>query len=433
MLTSLFTGVSGMNANGSALSVVGNNIANINTAGFKKSRTAFGDVLSQTLTGVAGSSQVGRGVLVNDISPMFVQGSFESTSSALDLAIDGNGFFIVSENGARYYTRAGQFSIDKNGNVVNPDGLILQGYLADAAGNITGTVGNLTIGNRQFQANMTASASVAVNLDAREPITVSAFTLDGNGDGIANDPANYNKSSTITVYDSLGGNHSVTMYFVKTAANRWNVHYVHGDPADPTLLVEASASQALTFNANGSLINDNSATAINFNFGASVTAPQSITFNFGTGTGESPSGDGFDGTTQFASEFAVVALNQDGYAAGFLKNLVISEDGVMTGIFTNGQTRSIGQVALARFISPTGLTQLGRNLYGESFDSGQPVVGIAATSGLGRVLSNAIELSNVDLAEEFVRMIAAQRGFQANSRIITTTDELMQEVVNLKR
>lgn len=432
MLTSLYTGVSGMGANGVSLSVIGDNIANLNTIGFKASRIAFGDVLSQTITGIAGSSQVGRGVLVSGVSPLFTQGSFETTTNALDMAVDGDGFFIVSDGGARYYTRAGQFSIDKKGNIVNPDGLVLQGYLADASGTITGTVGDLQISTKQSPANMTTQVDIAVNLDSTAAVPASAFTLDSNGDGVNDDPANYNFSTTITVYDSQGGSHQITLYFVKTGDNAWDVHYVHDDPANPGQLIDAG-TQALTFDSNGALVDDNSGTPVDFNFGTAVISPQSITFNYGTGTGETPAGTGLDGATQFASDFAVINLTQDGYSAGALKNIIISEDGVITGVFTNGQTRPIGQVALARFVAPTGLTKLGRNLYAESFDSGQPIVGSPETSGLGRVLSHTLELSNVDLAEEFVKMISAQRGFQANSRIITTTDDLLQEMINLKR
>jgi flagellar hook protein FlgE len=426
MLTSLYTAITGMNANGTWLSVIGDNIANMNTTGFKASRVAFGDVLA----GVVGSLQVGRGVLISDISPLFTQGSFETTSNGLDLSIDGDSFFMVSDAGARYYTRAGQFSIDKDGYIVNPEGLILQGYLADTSGNITGTLGDLQIAVRQSLAQATTTASVALNLDATGAIQTSAFTLDGNGDGTDNDPLNYNFSNTITVYDSQGGAHQVTLYFAKTADNTWDVHYVNPDPATPSVLVDAG-TQALTFDTNGALIDDNSGSSINLDFGGSVTTPQAISFDYGTGTAEG--GDGLDGTTQFASNFGVMHLSQDGYPAGSLDNMTISENGIITGIFTNGQTRAIGQIGLAKFIAPDSLAKLGRNLYSESFDSGQPIVGMADTSGLGRVLSNSLELSNVDLADEFVKMISAQRGFQANSRIITTTDELLQELVNLKR
>jgi flagellar hook protein FlgE len=369
---------------------------------------------------------------VTKVAPVFTQGSFETTSNGLDLAIDGDGMFMVNEGNSRFYTRAGQFTLDKNGNIVNPDGLVLQGYLADATGNITGTIGNLQIAATQSPANPSTQVNAALNLDASATAPGAAFTLDGNGDGIPNDPANFNYSNTTTVYDSQGGAHQVTMYFVKTGANTWTVNYAQQDPANPAQLIQAG-TQNLIFNTNGSLQTDNSGTAISFNFGASVVTPQAITFNYGTGTAEAPPGTGLDMSTQYGSAFSIMTVSQDGYAAGSLQSVNVSQAGVISGVFTNGQTRSIGQVALGRFIAPTGLTKDGRNLYGESFDSGPPIVGTANASGLGKVLSNSLELSNVDLAEQFVKMISSQRGFEANSKIITTTDQLMQLLVNLKQ
>ncbi len=420
MLTSLYTAVSGMDATGTQLSVIGDNIANMNTVGFKKSNVAFGDVLSQSITNIASSGQIGRGVFVQEVSPLMTQGAFETTESALDLAIDGDGFFAVNDDGARYYTRAGNFSVNRDGFIVNPDNLRLQGYLADAAGNITGTTGDLQLTATQNPARMTGTANVAVNLDATAPVQTAAFTLDGDGNGTANDPLNYNSSTTVSVYDSQGGVHQVTRYYSKTADNTWDVHDVYADPANPGQLIEATGSpQTLTFDTSGALTSVSAGSPV-FDFGGGVTGSQAISFDN-------------TGTMQYASSFAVLKLDQDGYSSGSLKNLIISDAGVMTGNFTNGQTRLIGQVALAKFIAPTELVKLGRNLYGESFASGQPIVSAPGTSGLGRIASNTLELSNVDLAVEFVKMISAQRGFQANSRIITTTDELMQEVVNLKR
>ncbi len=432
MLTALYSAISGLNANGLSLSVIGDNVANMNTVGFKASRVSFGDVLSQTITGVAGDSQVGRGVLVTDVSPLFTQGSFETTASGLDMAIDGDGFFIVSDGLGRYYTRAGQFTLNDEGKIVNPDGLALQGYVADASGNITGTIGDITVSSQASAANATSKVNLTINLDARAPIVTAGFTLDGNGDGTNDDPANFSYSTQLTIYDSQGAAHDITAYYVKTADNAWDVHYVFEDPANPGQYLDAG-TQSITFGTDGELVDDNSATAISFNFGTAVTSPQNVTFNYGTGTGETPAGTGLDGTTQFASEFAVMDLIQDGYASGSLKNLNIEQDGTITGIFTNGQTRVIGRVALAKFVAPTELTKLGGNLYAQSYNSGQPIVSAAGSGGLGRVLSNTLELSNVDLAEEFIRMISSQRGFQANSRIITTTDDLLQELVNLKR
>jgi flagellar hook protein FlgE len=446
MLTSMYTAVSGMNANGTTLSVIGDNIANLNTVGFKSSSVSFGDVLSQSLSG--GSSQIGRGVEVTAVSPTFTQGSFETTANGLDLAVDGDGLFIVSEGGANYYTRAGQFSLDKDGNIVNPDNLKLQGYLADPAGNITGATGDLAIATRQSPANASTTLDMAINLNAATTAPAAAFTLDANGDGVRNDPNNYNFSSSATIYDPQGGAHQVTMYFVKNAApNSWTTHFAYNDPLNAGQLMEGgqasgglglppagvAITQMLTFNTDGSLNTDNSAiTSPTFAFGGGMPV-QNMRFNFGTGTAEVPPGSGLDMSSQYASDFSVMSMTQDGYAAGSLRSVSVSDAGIVTGVFTNGQTRSIGQVALARFVAPTMLSKMGRNLYSETFDSGQPIVGMANTSGMGKVLSNSLELSNVDLAQEFVNMISSQRGFEANSKIITTTDQLMQLLVNLKQ
>jgi flagellar hook protein FlgE len=426
MLTSLYTAVSGMNANGESLSVIGDNIANQNTIGFKASSVSFGDVLSQSLSGGSGSSQIGRGVQLTGVSPVFSQGSFQTSSNGLDLAIDGNGFFMVNDptTTARSYTRAGQFTLDKDGNIVNPEGLTLQGYLADVNGNITGAVGSMAVAAVQNPAVQTGNANMAVNLDASSGVN-AAWTYVG---GTTNPPsaAQYDSTTTISVYDSQGGAHQVNIYFAKTGLNAWTAHYVYNDSAG--LYQQAATTQNLTFNTSGALTADNDA-ATAFVWGGGV-ANGSITFDYGTSIAEG--GTGLDGTTQFNSPFAVLNMTQDGYSAGALKNINVGQDGTITGVFTNGQTRAIGQVALAKFIAPTSLTKLGRNLFAESFGSGQPIIGTPDTSGLGKVDSNSLELSNVDLANEFVKMIAAQRGFEANSKIITTTDSLLQTLTNLR-
>ncbi len=430
MLTSLYTAISGMNANGTSLSVISDNIANMNTVGFKKSVVSFGDILSQTLSGVSGTYQVGRGVIVTNVLGIFSSGQIESTSNSLDLAIDGDGFFILNEQGRRVYTRAGNFSVDKDGYIINSSGAFLQGYIADIYGNITGEIDNLKITSNQISAVATTEVNLIINLNAQEQILTQPFTLDKNGDANNNDPGNYNSSLSLTVYDSQGGEHVINVYFVKTAPNTWEANFVYEDPANPGQLILAGTN-ILTFNTDGSLADDNSSTSISFNFGASVSSPQSIIFNFGKGTAEG--GDGLDGTTQYVSNFSISNITQNGYASGNLMNVLIDYNGNLNGIFSNGQTKILGRIALARFNNPSGLEKLGRNLFAQSFESGQAIISTPTTSGLGRILSNALELSNVDLAEEFVRMITAQRGFQANSRVITTTDELMQELVNLKR
>jgi flagellar hook protein FlgE len=421
MLTSLFTAVSGMSANGAALDVIGDNIANQNTIGFKQSSVTFGDVLSST---ISGNSQVGRGVMLTSVKPQFTQGSFQSTANVLDMAIEGDGMFMVNQGTSRYYTRAGQFMLDRTGNIVNPDGLSLQGYLADAAGNITGTVGDLTVAATQSPANATTLTNLSVNLDASAPVSAAWAYVGGT---TALPPqAQFASSTTATVYDSLGGPHQVTAFFNKTGVNAWTAHYVYTDAAGN---YQNAGAQNIAFNTSGAMTADNDA-VIPFVWGGGA-ANGAITFDFGTSIAEG--GTGLDATTQYSAPFSVLNLNQDGYSAGSLKNVSISQNGTITGLFTNGQSRSVGQLALARFVSATNMSKLGRNLYGESFDSGAPIVGAPDTSGVGKVLSNSLELSNVDLAEQFVKMISSQRGFEANSKSISTADELLQVLVNLKR
>lgn len=424
--TSLFSGVSGLNANGSAISIIGNNIANMNTVGFKASRASFADVLSQGLTGGSGTSQIGRGVLLNSVKPIFTQGSFNTTSNALDLGVDGNGFFLVQNSSGRFYTRAGQFGLDKDGNIVNPEGLILQGYQVDSAGNITGTINNLKISSSTSPPRATVNSKITANLDSRATIP-AAFDVN-------NPTTTSNFSTAMTVYDSLGKGHLVTVYFRKSVAaptgNTWEWSAV-ADGSELTGGVTAiQARGTMTFNTAGAL-NTVTTTSSSFNFSGGATQNQVINFNFGSTL--AGGGTGLDGTTQFGSSSATLFQSQDGFASGALQGFSINQDGMITGLFTNGQTRSIGQMVLGTFSSPEGLTKMGKNLFAESFDSGQPIVGAPNTAGRGRVLSNSLELSNVDLGEEFINLITAQRGFQANSRIITTTDEILGELVNIKR
>jgi flagellar hook protein FlgE len=344
---------------------------------------------------------------------MFTQGSFQTTSSGLDVAIDGEGFFMVN-NGATAYTRAGNFQLDQNGNVVTPSGAILQGYLADpTTGLITGAIGNLQLLGTPVPAVATANGTLAVNLDA-SATAAAAWTFAAGATPPA--AAQYNNSTSVTVYDSLGGAHQVGVYVANTGSNAWTAHYVYQDAAGT---YTEAGTQAMTFNADGTLAT-----------GASSGA---LAFAWGNGSAAGSSTFDLTGTTQFAAAFSVSAISQDGYASGTLKNVLIADDGVVTGVFTNGQTRNLAQLALARFIAPTGLTKLGNNLYAQSSTSGQPIVGAPETSGLGRTLSDTLELSNVDIAEEFTNLISAQRGFQANTKIITTTDELLNLLISIKQ
>jgi len=433
VLTSLFTGISGLNANGVALSVIGDNIANANTPGFKGSRANFGDILSQTLGG-ASAMQVGRGTMIVDIQKLFTQGTLESTSNPLDLAIDGDGFFIVKQtNGPTYYTRAGQFRLDKNGYVVDPNGYRLQAYQMDQSGNLTGTISDVHLAGLMSNPSATTNINMQVNLDSRDDTKTWSFT---SGSDLP-DSSSYNYSNAITVYDSLGNSHLVYTYFVKTStANQWEAHVIYDDGTNPNqpnyTEIDFDTATAgtqpiqLQFNSNGTLQSitpdtSTQANAVSFDFSAwGATNPQNITLNFAD-------------STQYGSPNAIVFQTQDGYSTGNLIGVTVDQNGVMSGVFTNGQVKKVAQVVLSKFVAAPNLTKVGKNLFLESYSSGGPIYGAPGTVGVGTVYSNSLEASNVDLAEEFVRMIAAQRGYQANVRVITTTDNMLNDLMSIVR
>jgi flagellar hook protein FlgE len=450
ILSSLFTGVSGLNAHGNALTVVGNNIANLSTVGFKSSRSVFADLISASLGGIGGDIQTGLGVALNGVQGNFNQGSFSTTSNALDLAIDGNGFFILRDtNGGGFYSRAGQFNLDAQSRIVDPSGYYLQGYQVNAAGLITANIGTVTLPSTTAPPNQTGTVDIGTNLNSQSPTSVFSLT----------DPSGTSQFSTsLTVYDSLGNGHLLTIYFSKTAANTWNYNIVGSTNEVVTANYDASnvntslglvrlASGSLTFTTGGALDTESVVTSYDTGTpggaaGAAVgearidfvgaTADQLIAFDFGTSV-TTDGGAGLDLTTQFGSASGLVQQSQDGFSAGALQTFSVEANGLINGRFSNGQIRPLAQLALAHFPDPLGLVRAGKNTFAESRSSGQPLIGPATSAGLGRILSNTLELSNVDLGESFIDMIAAQRGFQANSRVITTSDEILQELVNLKR
>lgn len=681
-LSSLFTGISGLTSFSTSMSVIGNNLANVNTNGFKAGRVGFSDILSQSLTGSTGEYQIGRGVELNTVDLMFGQGSFETSSSPTDLAIDGDGFFVVKDPNGTYYTRSGMYIFDTNGDLVNPNGYALQGWRLDASGQVSGTLGNINIGAISSSPNATSTSYFKLNVDSR--VTVPALVWD---DQDPHRTSNY--SSSMTVYDSLGREHMATAFLRKTAANTWAydilvnasevsaVHYSSenrsyireafisttttwgniaretatgtltlsgtnpdgtaiapaaaftlggagalnvGDlityinanttdvtaslttdgriqvqdttgagptgslaialaqsagginfgtfaaannllpatavtgylttdrwmmtpladisnpivqttrwaeigagshPADSITLTGTDASGAaqtvtlnlspvagndansdgnydiqdllwtientfgnvtarvtpagriivtdntdgsnlsiilarnsttgstldfgslsadtyhqagtagtLAFTTNGAL-NTETPTAVNFGWLGGATAG-SITFDFGDSI-TTEGGTGLDGTTQFASNSATLFQSQDGYSSGHMVNLSVNTNGEVTGLFSNGTSMSIYKIALSNFASPWQLNQVGKNLFAESEGSGQPIIGVPGSSGLGQTASNSLEMSNVDIATEFVNLIKTQQAFQANSRIITTTDQMLQDIINLKR
>lgn len=431
LLSSLFSGVTGLNAYGNAMSVIGNNIANVNTTGFKAGRPIFEDILSQSL---GSSSQIGRGVQMAKVDSIFQQGSFETTENVTDLAVDGTGFFVVKDATGQFYTRAGNFHFDQSGYLVNPEGLRVQGKTVDTSGVAVGSVIDISIGSSTAPPNATGNGVVAgtgvilaANLDSRASVPTLAFSA-------TNANATSNFSTSVTVYDSLGNSHLLNVYFRKAATNQWEFH-VTADGADITggtagVQQEIGAGGLLDFTTDG-LLDTQSVSQLTFNFTGGATQNQTIGFNFGDAI--AAGGSGRNGVTQYGAPSAVSYQKQDGYTLGGLRNISINQSGLITGIFTNGQTLNLYQIFLADFKNPSGLTKQGKNLFSQSVDSGEPVIGPPATSGKGTITANSLEMSNVDLAAEFVRMITTQRGFTANTRVIATSDQMLTELVNLKR
>lgn len=427
ILTSLFSSVSGINAFGNGLSVISNNIANMATIGFKDSSVSFSDIIGEG----SSTNQIGHGVFVSGIRTQFIQGSFETTGNGLDMALEGDGFFLLrTAEGTESYTRAGLFSVNKDGLIVNPEGLFLQGYQADPTGELTGQIGNLNVASTSFPPQATTRMDIVANIDSRANIPPAFDVTDPTGTS--------NFSTSLSMFDSLGNSHLVSIFFRKDATgatgNTWEWFAVveAADAASGVTTVQAQG--VLTFTTAGELDTVSPVTypTGGFDFSGGATQDQIISFNFGNSV-TTHGGTGLNGLTQFGSSSGVLNQLQDGYASGSLQRVSVSKEGLITGLFTNGKSRTLGGVTLGRFNNPQGLVKLGNNLYAVSSDSGQPIFGSPDSAGMGRVLSSSLELSSVDLAGQFVKMIEYQRGFQANSRVISITDDILQELVNLTR
>ena len=405
ILTTLFSAVSGLNTYGNAMSVIGNNIANVGTAGFKSSRASFADLVSASLGGGSTTGQVGLGVFLNDVQTSFVQGSLSNTGNTLDLAIDGNGFFNVRDAaGTVSYSRAGQFQVNNLGEIVDPSGRFLQGYQASTTGIILGTVGNITLSTATVAPQASSTAAVEANLNAASTVPATVFN--------AADATTYNFSNGMTIYDSLGAQHQLRLYYVKSAPNTWNLHSQIDGGA-------TTAQTNLVFNTSG-VLTGGGAQTFSLPITGGAATPLSVAMDFSN-------------ITQFGSASSLTDQTQDGFTSGSFQSLSIDEEGRVVAQFTNGQTRTLSQVVLSRFTNPNGLTRSGENGFAATIDSGAPLDGAPTNNGLGRLIPQTIEQSNVDLGKEFVDMIITQRAFQANSRAITTSDEMLQELVNLKR
>jgi len=350
------------------------------------------------------------GTQVNAVQQNFSQGNINTSSNPLDMAINGGGFFRVSQAGAITYSRNGQFTLDKTGYIVNSEGERMTGYPANAAGGIvTSTPIDLQLSQADIAPKATAGAGIVCNLDGRSStLAASAFNM--------NDTSTYNTSTSLSTYDSLGNPHTLSLYFLKSAANTWNVYGAQDGTG-----IGSGAVGTLKFTSTGAI--DTTATTLPFSISAAVgggaTSPLAYTLDF-------------TGSTQFGSAFGVNQLNQDGYTSGHLSGFSVGSDGVIQGRYTNGQTRAQGQVVLASFTNPNGLQPLGGNNWGESPQSGAAVVGSPGTGSLGMLQAGALEDSNVDLTAELVNMITAQRVYQANAQTIKTQDQVMQTLVNLR-
>ncbi len=409
------TGLSGLNAASQSLDVIGNNVANAATVGFKQSRTLFSDVFANSLSG-SGANAIGIGTKVAAIEQEFTQGSITVTNNPLDIAVNGKGFFRLSDSGAISYTRNGQFHLDNNGFITNTQGLQVTGYGVDASGTIVPTAPvPLQISNAQLPPTSTANFNSSLNLNSSEALPTTAVFN-------ANAPTSYNDSTSGTVFDSLGNSHVFTMYFVKTAtAGQWDLHATVDGTAVANVNLGAGAGLPvqLNFNSTGTLTTAMPVTPVNLTIGGGAASPLAINLDF-------------TGSTQFGANFAVNSLSQDGFASGRLAGFNIGGDGIIAGHYTNGQSKNLGQLVLANFSDPRGLSPSGSTDWNETSTSGLPVVGAPSSGDFGALQSAAVESSNVDLTAELVNMITAQRVYQANAQSIKTQDAVLQTLVNLK-
>ena len=404
-------GLSGLNASSRALDAIGNNIANSGTVGFKGANAQFSDIFAASLSGT-GASQVGIGTNVSGVAQLFTQDNLTTTNNPLDLAINGGGFYRMSDQtgasaGSVSYTRNGQFLLNKDGYVVNSQGLYLTGLQADPVTGIvpdSGQPGAIRMDNSLINPNATTESEVGFNLDSREGVPANA-PFDQT------DPESYTWTTTQPVYDSLGNPHNMQIYFVKTAtANEWEM-YTALDGGTP------SAATTLTFDSSGNL----PATVVNQSFVLANGAVTPLAYTLD-----------ISDATQYGDESGLNTMIQDGYTSGRLSGVAVSADGTIQGVYSNGRTRDMGRIVLSTFQNPNGLQNIGGNLWRETADSGQPVTGLPGQGNFGVIQSATVEDSNVDLTAELVDMIVQQRAYQANAQTIKTQDQILQTLVNLR-
>ena len=410
--------LSGLDAASTDLKVSGNNIANASTVGFKESRAEFADLYATSMTDVSATSS-GSGVRVSRVVQQFSQGSIEFTGNALDLSLTGEGFFVTQDmNGSPSYTRAGGFSVDRDGFVVNHAGDNLQVFapITGTTGFNTGSTVDMQLPALSGAPAATAEVAASLNMDASETVPAAAFNVAA--------PASnqYNHSTSTTVYDSLGTGHTQTMYYRKIADNSWESYtYIDGN----NITVGGATSANIQFDSAGALrtgvgdVNAAGAIPLDAYTPAGGAAVMNLMMNY-------------TNSTQFGSAFSVNDLTQDGFASGRLSGLDIDNTGVIFARYTNGQSNALGKVALARFNNQQGLRQVGDTSWAETYSSGDVQIGEAGTSSYGLMQSGAQEVSNVDIAQQLVNLITAQRNYQANAQVITTADTVTQTIINLR-
>lgn len=426
VLSSLYTGVSGLTAQGEALGVIGDNIANANTTGFKASRAEFQDIISKNLKGILGGNQIGRGVKIGAVNPILTQGNVDATDKSTDLAISGDGYFVLRGTDGESYTRDGSFHFDREGYLVSNDGQRVQGFEADEKGQIVNKVGDIKFPRALIPAKGTTEIVLDLNLDSR---------VDAGKVFNPEDPYGTSHYSTgVEVFDSQGNKHLMTLFFNKSADRSWDVRgmvdgkeIVGGKEGKMSEVMSAK----LTFTVDGKLDTETISKQA-FNFTGGALQNQQIKIDFGDSI-TTDKGKGLNGSKQYGKESDLISWRQDGAAAGTITNMSFNDEGVLTALYTNGQAQDLGQIALAKFENPEALFKVGNNRLKESRDSGAGAVGKARHAGRGQLFAKSLERSTVDLATEFVNLIQNQRGFQANAKTITTTDELLNEVIQLKR
>ena len=434
----LYTGVTGLGTNADAMSVIANNIANANAKGFKRDRAEFEDMLSQDLATGSGGGQIGRGSRMRNVRTIHTQGGLAVTDVLTDMAIQGMGFFVMSnpntevqESAGKFYSRVGSFSFDKDGYLADSSGGRVQGYMTNERGELSSRLGDVRIETNQIPPSATKVVTLDLNLDPREKISEIDFDISR-----PEETSNFNNS--VTIFDSYGGAHQMTVFYKRIedgdgVSFEWHASV---DSSEVTDAVDGESYKEIgngivKFDGNGNLVEEIQED-FEVNFAGGAKPAQNILLDFGKNI-TTEGGNGVGASTSIASKSTTNFHAQDGFEAGNIKSLKIDLDGKIKGVYTNGVIKDLGALALATFENQNGMMKAGRNQFYATIDSGPPKIGMPQTGTRGAVFASSLEESNVDLAREFVQMIMTQRGFQANSRSITTTDTMVEEVVNLKR